>query len=161
MRPSAETPVTLSVLDRLIDFETDVSTEAPPSRAQSLKLLRAAVRRDLEWLLNSRRVAFEPGAEFDELNRSVYVIGLEDFTAFSLADASEQSRLLRHIQSVVRQFEPRLANVRITQQDDPVKTRSLRFRIEASLLIDPAPERISFDTVLHLASGEYTVREDS
>ncbi len=161
MRPSPETPVTLSVLDRLIDFETGVSTEPPLSRAQSLKLLRAAIRRDLEWLLNSRRVAFEPGPEFDELNRSVYVIGLADFTTFCLADSSEQSRLLRHIQSVVRQFEPRLANVRITQQDDPLKTRSLRFRIEASLLIDPAPERISFDTVLHLSSGEYTVREDS
>ena len=161
MRPSAETPVTLSVLDRLIDFEADLSTETPLSRAQSLRLLRAEVRRDLEWLLNSRRVAIDPGSEFDEVNRSVYVIGLRDFTSFSLADASERSRLLQHIQSVVRQFEPRLANVRISEQDDRLKTRSLRFRMEASLLIDPAPERISFDTVLHLSSGEYSVREDS
>jgi type VI secretion system protein ImpF len=161
MRQSAEPPVTLSVLDRLIDFDPGISHEPPLSRFQSLKLLRDAVRRDLEWLLNSRRIAFEPDPTLAELNRSLYVIGLADFTAFSLADRTEQSRLLRHIQSVIQQFEPRLANVRITQDEDPVKTRSVRFRIEASLLIDPAPERISFDTVLQLSNGACIVREGS
>jgi type VI secretion system protein ImpF len=62
---------------------------------------------------------------------------------------------------VIRQFEPRLANVQISQQDDPIKTRRMRFRIEASLLVDPAPERISFDTVLQLSSGEYVINEVS
>jgi len=161
MHQPVEIPVTLSVLDRLIDYEPGASIEVSLSRAQSLKLLRAAVRRDLEWVLNSRRIAFEPDAEFEELNRSGYVMGVMDFTAFSLANSSEQSRLLRHIQSVVQQFEPRLANVRITQKDDHLKTRSLRFRIEASLLIDPSPVRISFDTLLHLSSGEYSVQEES
>ena len=36
--------------------------------------------------------------------------------------------------------------------------RQLRFQIEALLLMDPAPELISFDTVLELASGEYQVK---
>jgi len=36
-------------------------------------------------------------------------------------------------------------------------TRVLRFRIEALLLMDPAPEHISFDTTLQLTSGEYEV----
>jgi hypothetical protein len=27
-------------------------------------------------------------------------------------------------------------------------------------MIDPAPERISFDTVLEIAKGSYTVKED-
>ena len=36
--------------------------------------------------------------------------------------------------------------------------RVLRFRIDARLKIDPAPEPITFDTVLQLGSGEYQVR---
>lgn len=160
MRTSTELPVTLSVLDRLIDVEPSQSAEIPLSRAESLRILRSAVRRDLEWSLNSRRIAVEPDPAFVEVNRSVYVVGLEDFASFSLADGEEQSRLLRHIQAVIREFEPRLANVQISQQDDPVKTRRMRFRIEASLLVDPAPERISFDTVLQLSSGEYEVNEE-
>jgi type VI secretion system protein ImpF len=161
MRLSTELPVTMSVLDRLIDLEPDQSGEHPLSRARSLRLLRSAVRRDLEWLLNSRRIPLEPDAAFVEVNRSVYVIGLEDFATFGLADGQEQSRLLHHIQAVIRQFEPRLANVQVSQQDDPVKTRRMRFRIEGSLLVDPAPERISFDTVLQMSSGEYVVNEAS
>lgn len=160
MPHSVNPPVTLSVLDRLLDLEPTVSTEAPSSRAQSLRLLRTAIRRDIEWLLNSRRVAFEPDGYFGELNQSLYVLGVADFATFSLADRNEQSRLLLHIQAVINQFEPRLANVWITQQDDPVKTRSLRFRIEGALLIDPAPELVSFDTLLQLSSGQYVVSEE-
>ena len=36
-------------------------------------------------------------------------------------------------------------------------TRVLRFQIEALLMIEPAPERITFDTKLELTSGEYSV----
>ena len=37
----------------------------------------------------------------------------------------------------------------------------MRFQIEALLKMDPAPEHISFDTVLQLSSGEYQVKGDS
>jgi type VI secretion system protein ImpF len=161
MRQSAEAAVNLSVLDRLIDFDPDISHEPALTRLQSLKQLRAAVRRDLEWLLNSRRIAFEPDPGLSELSHSLYVMGLADFMAFSLPGPKEQSQLLRHIQSVIQQSEPRLVNIRITQKDDPVRTRSMRFRIEASLLIEPAPERISFDIILELSSGACIVREES
>ena len=36
----------------------------------------------------------------------------------------------------------------------------LRFQIEGMLDMDPAPEHISFDTVLQLSSGEYQVKGD-
>jgi type VI secretion system protein ImpF len=154
-------PVTLSVLDRLLDFEPGVSTEPPPSRPQSVADLRSAVRRDLEWLLNSRRIVLEPDHGLSEVRDSVYVLGLADITSFSLSDTKERARLLRHMQSVISQFEARLVNVRISQRDDAAQTGSLRFRIEAALVMDPAPERISFDTALDLAGGDYVVREES
>ena len=39
--------------------------------------------------------------------------------------------------------------------------RNLHFKIEALLIMDPAPERISFDTVLELASGQYKVEGEA
>ena len=35
--------------------------------------------------------------------------------------------------------------------------RALRFRIDAKLRVQPAPEPVSFDTVLHLHNGEYQI----
>lgn len=161
MRSPAELPLTLSILDRLIDLEPASATEVPLSREQSLRQLRAGVRRDLEQLLNTRRIACQPDASLVELNQSLYVIGIAEFNSFSLSDLSEQSRLMRHVQDVIRHYEPRLTNVRLSQLDDPMSSRQVLFRIEASLLMDPAPERISFDTTLQLSSGEYLVHEAS
>jgi type VI secretion system protein ImpF len=157
-RSSADSSVTLSVLDRLIDDDPRTSSEPQMSRAQSVRLLKDAVRRDLEWLLNTRRIAEPPDERLREVNKSVYVYGLPDFTTYSLASPRDQARLLRAFQATVRQFEPRLANVKIVDLGQPdARSRTLRLRIEALLLMDPAPEHISFDTVLELASGQYEV----
>src|ERR1044071_8335873 len=105
--------VTLSVLDRLIDREPKNSREAPPTRAQSVRTLHDAVRRDLEWLLNTRRIAVPPDEGLKELNRSVYIFGLPDFTSFSLGSPAERAKLLRHLQVGIKLFEPRIAKVRV------------------------------------------------
>jgi type VI secretion system protein ImpF len=47
------------ILDRLIDLEPLNRQEAPMTRAESLRQLRAAVKRDLEWLLNTTRMPIE------------------------------------------------------------------------------------------------------
>jgi type VI secretion system protein ImpF len=51
-----EIRITPSVLDRLIDEEPSVSTEPANTRQKSLRQLKQSVRRDLEWLLNSRQI---------------------------------------------------------------------------------------------------------
>ena len=129
-RGMGEATITLSVLDRLIDREPELSQEPGLSRAQSVRILRASVRRDLESLLNTRRIAFLPGEGFDELNRSVYLFGLPDL------------------------FEPRLTQVTVSMVENPetIKT-DVRLRIEAMLRMDPVPEPVSFDSVLELQSG--------
>jgi type VI secretion system protein ImpF len=158
-RHAPELSVTVSVLDRLIDEEPHNTREEILTRAQSVRLLKAGVRRDLEWLLNTRRIPEPPDPALVEVNRSVYVYGLPDFTSFSLASQNDQSRLLRELQTVIRLFEPRLASVKVIPQEVPDRTtRTLRFRIEGLLLMDPAPEIVSFDTVLELTSSEYKIR---
>jgi type VI secretion system protein ImpF len=124
-----------------------------------VRQLKDGLRRDLEWLLNTRRVAVPPDESLREVNRSLYVFGLPDFTHYGLNSPQDQAKLVRFLQSTVKIFEPRMANVRIVPLEAVAgKTRTLRFRIEGMLVMDPAPEHVSFDTVLELTSGGYEVR---
>ena len=67
-----EQTVTQSVLERLIDRDPEPVTNPPPTRAQSVRQLKASLRRDLEWLLNTRRTPEAAGEEFPELAQSLY-----------------------------------------------------------------------------------------
>lgn len=161
-RHQPESTVTLPIIDRLIDQDPQTSAEAPMTRAQSVRALKAGLKRDLEWLLNSRRIAEEPDESLEELNSSVYTYGVPDLTSFSIASAKDQNRLLRALQDSVKLFEPRLANVRIIPiESAELSIHTLRFRIEGLLLMDPAPEHVSFDTVLELTSGECAIKGDA
>jgi type VI secretion system protein ImpF len=159
-RNTEPTHISLSVLDRLIDLDPGTPDRPWMPRAESLRQLKTGVRRDLEWLLNTRRVP-PPASSFQELNRSVWVYGLPDFTAYSLASPADRARLLRDLETAIRTFEPRLTAVAVVPSDEERFSHALRFRIEALLLIEPAPEQVFFDTVLELSSGEYQVRSDA
>src|SRR5579863_7803093 len=112
-RGAGETTITISVLDRLIDMEPDNRMENPLSRAQSVRLLRNSVRRDLEWLLNTRRIADSPEEGLKEVNRSTYVYGLPDLSVISVGSSGDRNRLVRQLVNAINTFEPRLANVRV------------------------------------------------
>ena len=62
------------------------------------------------------------------------------------------------IAACLRTYEPRLIDVHVTLEGSDTEDRRLRFHIEGNLRLDPAPEEISFDTVLELSSGEYKVK---
>ena len=156
-----EQTVTQSVLDRLIDREPANSSEAAPTRAQSVRQLKVSLRRDLEWLLNSRRTPDAVGNEFEELEKSLYNFGLPDVTSLSWDSARDRGRLARMIEQVLKTFEPRLSGIRVVAADATAGAQHvMRFQIEGMLEMDPSPEHISFDTLLQLSSGEYQVKGD-
>jgi type VI secretion system protein ImpF len=153
-RTPGDITVTLSVLDRLIDREPKSQSEAPLTRSQSVRLLKASVQRDLEWLLNTRRIFQEPDESLKEVNRSAYIYGLPDFSQYTMISASDQSKLLKQLLNTIKMFEPRLGNVRLVPIETTEKgVQQFRLRIEAMLLMDPSPEPVSFDTVIGLKSG--------
>lgn len=153
-RSQGETTITISVLDRLIDLEPSNTVENPLSRAQSVRVLKAAVRRDLEWLLNSRRIADPPDEALKEIQRSVYMYGLPDLSALTMASTADRNRLVKSIMNTINLYEPRLANVRLVMVESPdAGKKDVRLRIEAMLRMDPVPEPVSFDTVIELKSG--------
>ena len=153
--------VTQSVLERLIDREPREPSELSPNRAQSVRQLKASLRRDLEWLLNSRRTPEPAGSEYDELERSVYNYGLPDLTSLSWQSERDRQRLTRILEVALEFFEPRLRRIRVIPVGElSAKQPVLRFQIEGMLQMAPAPEHVSFDTVLQLSSGEYQVKGD-
>jgi type VI secretion system protein ImpF len=160
-RPDPDLAVTISVLDRLIDANPDVSMDPPANRSHSVRQLKTALRRDLEWLLNSRRNPEAVPETYEELFRSVYNYGLPDVTSMSLNSPRDKQRLLRMIEQTIDIFEPRLIQVHVGAIDVAGSgPRVLRFQIEGMLKMDPAPEQILFDTVLQLNSGEYQIKGD-
>jgi len=162
-RVDADQLVTQSVLDRMMDREPLNAADPSMTRAQSIRLLKASLRRDLEWLLNTRRIADELPPEHSELAASLYYYGLPDLTALSFANPKDRVKLLRTLESTIRTFEPRIANVKVVPVESAAESgvrQILRFQVEGLLRMDPAPEQVSFDTVLQLSSGEYQVKGD-
>lgn len=158
-RTDNEIRITPSVLDRLLDYEPKESKEAPKSRSKSLRELKMAVRRDLEWLLNTRCYPEDVDENLEETLRSVVFYGLPDFTGASVKSHIEQKRLSQAVETAIKNFEPRFINLKVTMEPIDNVDRMLKFRIEAQLDIDPVPEPIVFDTVLQLGSGEFAVKE--
>jgi type VI secretion system protein ImpF len=155
-----EIGLTPSIIDRLIDLDPRVSTEPPRSRLSRLADLKQSVRRDLEWLLNTRCfLASEVDENLDEVNSSLAVYGLPDFTSISAKDPLEQKRMLAAIENAIRLFEPRFLGVKVTFERVQNTDKQLTFRIEASLDVEPVPEPIVFDTVLQVGGSGFDVVE--
>jgi type VI secretion system protein ImpF len=160
MRKTSDIGVTISVLDRLIDYEPEASREVDLSRPKSLRQLKDAVRRDLEWLLNTRQASGELVPDLKEVNNSLAAFGLPEFTDLSPDKPDDQREMRRQIEDTIRFFEPRLDAVVVTFQPSASSERLMHFRIDAHLKVDPEPEPITFDTVVQPGSGQYLVREE-
>jgi len=72
LQPELDRTVQWSVLDRLIDANPDNAVEPPLTWAQSVRELKRGLRRDLEWLLNTRRIVVPAPAGMTELEQSLY-----------------------------------------------------------------------------------------
>jgi type VI secretion system protein ImpF len=159
-RYGSEIRIIPSVLDRLIDDDPDRVSETLPSRSQGIEDLKQSVKRDLEWLLNTRQNAAGVPSGLRELTYSLATYGLPDFSAFSIKSPSDQVRMQRILETAISLFEPRLENVMVTLVPVRDSEQKLRFRIDARLRIEPAPEPVTFDTVLQAVSNQYTVRAE-
>lgn len=150
--------VTLSVLDRLIDEDPKRSAEAPLTYAQGLRALRAALRRDLEWLLNTRRTIEPAPDSARETSRSVYNYGFADLSSRSALSSRDHADLVRDMEATIAVFERRLKRAKVRLEPVEGTSQSLRFVIEGLMCLDPTPEPIRFDTTLEVGKGVYEVK---
>jgi type VI secretion system protein ImpF len=153
-----ERTVELSVFDRLLDEEPGTTSERAMTRAESIERLKESVRRDLEWLLNTRRTPETAPEELEALQTSLYHYGLPDVSSMSRDSPEVRNRLARLVEQAVTAFEPRLAGVRVSLAGgEKSAIGAVRFVVEGMLRMDPSPERVSFDTMLTTGSGSVVV----
>jgi type VI secretion system protein ImpF len=146
-----------SVLDRLVDTEPHLSREAVQRRLFDSEQIRASVVRDLENLLNTRRRITAPPPGFEELNRSLHVYGLPDFSSENPRSPVFQRRLLQAIEQTVSRFEPRLRNVSVRLDTSVQRERVFSFRISGVLVVEPLNEPVVFDSYYDARRGNYVV----
>jgi type VI secretion system protein ImpF len=151
-------PLLPSVLDRLLDDRPDQKHDQERSRGQNLAALRDAMRRDLEALMNTRRRCISPPAGLKELETSLVEYGIPDVLSASAGSEEVREGLRRSIENVIRRFEPRFKTVTVKLLGDaPQQDRTLRFRIDALMYAEPAPEFVSFDSLLDPATSNFSV----
>lgn len=120
-----------------------------------------AVRRDIEWLLNSRRLLDEELAELPEARRSILGYGIPDFTQFSTSSETDRRGICDLIAEAVRTFEPRLDPRSVSVEVMPDAGDDIfrmGFRISGVLHVEPIHEPVAFDTSIEMDSGAVRIR---
>ena len=155
-KSSGRRPLLPSVLDRLLDDEPGNQREASKPREQVKREVKRSVCRDLENLLNTRQRCGVLPEDLAELNVSLVNYGLPDFAG--AAGAAQRENLAVIIQRVIERFESRFKSVNVTMIENTQEyDRTLRFRIDAVMYAEPAPEPVTFDSQLEPTSAVFQV----
>jgi len=153
-------PLQISVLDRLLDASPERRADPPRSRAHSLNDLRRAVGRDLESLLNTRERCRSSPDDLTELETSLVNYGIPDFTGANLATPERRDDFRASVEAVIRRYEPRFQSIRVVMLDNVDQLdRTLRFRIEALMKAEPAPEPVVYDSIMDPVSRNFSVTD--
>ena len=132
------------------------------------RVLREAVRRDIEALFNTER--FEsvplrtphegalqsddpPGlADFPEVRRSVVNFGVPAFAGRSSRDFDREA-LARELKAVLATFEPRLKESATRVTVSTSEKTGITIEIDGLLVMSPVPERLRLRTLVDLENG--------
>lgn len=155
MNSSHQKRIIAPLLDRLIGNQ---GGQAQPH--QILRQLRESVRRDLEHLFNSRYRCMTPPGDSDVLSGSILNFGLPDLSTVNMSTQESRNHFCRQIEKTILEHDPRIKSVKVKSQEkinnqDPC----VRFRVEAILHTNPAPELIVFDSTLNPVSQSVQVAE--
>ena len=152
-----------SLLDRLTDLEPDKQSESRERRVLSLRRLREAVLRDLEWLLNTGH--FETVVDLEDfpyVRSSVLNYGIPDLSGMTALSMSAET-LEKQVRESIVNFEPRISptslKVRVAIAGDKMNRNSMTLEIEGELWAEPAPINLYLKTEVDLETGDVTMTE--
>lgn len=154
-----------SLLDRLTDTEPTKSVESRQQRVLSMRQLRAAVLRDLEWLLNSGNMdGVQDLSDYPDVSDSVLNYGLPDL-AGSTVSSADVNELERVLYDAIIHYEPRIIrntlNVTAQINTDQLSHNAITFNIEGELWAQPIFEQLYLKTSIDLENGEVKVTENA
>ena len=143
------------VLDRLVN-----NSSTPIQAHQIIKQLRESVRRDLEYLFNTRYRCVSPPVGSKFLENSILNFGLPDLSSINLTATESRKKFCKNLEKLILKFEPRIRHVKVTSNNKiDVEDPTIRFRVEATLFANPAPELIIFDSALNPVNQTVDVTE--
>ncbi len=150
--------VSASLLDRLLDGP-GYDQDRPVPASDTVIALRDAVRRDLEAVLNARRPWRSVPDHLPQLRTSPIAYGICDLSAGAFNDKKRQEAMRADLETTIRRFEPRLTAVEVTLAGEPsLLAGTLVLRIDALLRAEPAPEIVSFDTIVDTGTADIVLR---
>ncbi len=153
-----------ALLDRLIDDEPGSRLESRDRRVLSMRHLRQAVLRDLQFLLNSSGKPLDDEIhQFPLVARSVVNFGTPDLTGLT-ASGLRPEDVEAMIADAIGVFEPRIVRrtlkVRaVAAKDSDSSPNVLDFEISGELCPLPMPEALFVKTELDLETGLCTLKE--
>jgi type VI secretion system protein ImpF len=144
------------LLDRLVDEDPSSKEEAWRRRTVSPDEYRAAVLRDLRWIMNSpSHLPDEDISQFPQVARSVLNYGTRDLAGVT-SDKIDGYELEQAFRQAIINFEPRIIpdslQVRMIQAGQS-EFAHIGFEIKGELWALPNPERIFFRTDIDLETG--------
>lgn len=149
------------LFDRLIDQDPSQKEETRSRRSVSMSEYRAAVLRDLRWLLNAPRHADDhPLYDYPEVARSVLNFGSRDLGGVT-SESLNRIDIQKEIRDVIITFEPRIVaetlEVRVMQKAS--QRGRLAFEIHGHLWALPRPEQLLIRTEMDLETGNCEITE--
>lgn len=154
-----------ALLDRLIDDEPEKTVEAREARLISVRKLRAAVLRDLEWLFNSARLteAELDSERYPHAARSTLAYGLPALAGETVSGLDFQD-LQSRIRAAIIEFEPRMVSstlqVRAILEGSSIDHHNqIQVEIRGSLWSVPVPIEILLRSNVDLESGEIRIED--
>lgn len=120
--------------------------------------IRAAVSRDLNWLLNTRTPL--TAEEFDTRDLTVIDFGVPDFGKGTPENVRDQKQRAARTEKAIRAFEPRLQNVKVSIVPEMGSERSLTMIIEADMVADDVRDPVSFMTIYDSTTGKMEINAE-
>lgn len=152
-----------SLLDRLTDTDPENSSESRERRVLSIQRLRAAVLRDLGWLLNTGYLETTDNLDdYPNVRNSVLNYGVPDLSGAAVA-GTEAERMEKAVREAIVKFEPRINSrtlkVRVNIDNLRMNRNAMTFEIEGELWAEPTPLALFLKTELDLETGDVAVSE--
>ena len=122
------------LIDRLTDNDPANEKESRMSRALSLRAFRAAVLRDLSWLLNSATLFDEEAKQkYPYIADSVLNYGISSFSG-KIENSAQEALLRASVTESIKRFEPRIIPdslvINIIHSDNDTNKRPTKISLE-------------------------------
>jgi len=152
-----------SLLDRLTDNAVDHTRESFDQQALTMNQLRAAVLRDLSWLLNTTNLATDADLTGAPLAAASAVnFGVPGFAGMIGTD-QRLAGLENAIAEAIRRFEPRIRpetlTVKLRPAEEDAPSSALVFEIQGELWAQPVPQQLFLESAIELETRMTVVTE--